>query len=321
MSSMDRNDNVQSHPKFKAKFIRDLKALFESRQYETYIERFKQFKKLNTPDDILVNYYYEALMQSNLYYYVIDYALERLHNGTGEYEDNMSFLLKAMLEEGRYGEVLDFTEHLMNETIPHRFRMFIQDIRHEAQSQIDALKDNRRTQIEDDDEEEPVNKEVYLKYTDDEKLAFIARITNLKQTVHRQTLRDVIDDVEDNTVKTAMLLYLKAIGDDEAIDVTKHGDVSSVIPSNLPQLEDTQLGGIVLSEVMMELEGNAPDIMELAQSLIISIMMEIYPVEPPFDDETLVVGFLKYIHNIVNIPYEDIGESRVTAWIERHFES
>lgn len=318
MSSMDRN--LQSHPRFKAKFVSDLKALYEKKKYDAYIERFKQFKQLNTPDDILVNYYFEALMHKNLYYYVIDYALERLQKGVGEYEDNMSFLLKAMLEEGRYTEVLEFTAHLMNETIPHRFRMFIQEVRYSAEEKLNSLKDKRRTHIVDV-EEEPVKADVYLTYTEEQKLAFIGEITKDKKTVHRESMRDVLNRVGSNTVKTAIFIYLKAIGDDEPIIVRKHKQTLEVVPVDLPQLEDTKLGGVVLGEVMMELEGSAPDIMELAQSLIISVMMNIYPIEPPFDHARLVTGFLKYIHDMVNLPYQDIDDNDVIAWINQHFET
>ncbi len=318
MSSMDRN--LQSHPRFKAKFVRDLKVLYEKNKYDAYIERFKQFKQLNTPDDILVNYYFEALMHKGLYYYVIDYALERLQQGVGEYEDNMSFLLKAMLEEGRYTEVLDFTAHLMNETIPHRFRMFIQEVRYGALEKLNSLQDKRRTHIIDV-EEEPVKVDVYLTYTEEQKLAFIGEITKDKKTVHRELMRVIINRVDSNTVKTAIFIYLKVIGDNEPITVKKHTQVLEIVPSELPQLEDTKIGGVVLGEVMMALEGSAPDIMELAQSLIISVMMNIYPIEPPFDDTRLVNGFLNYIHDMVNLPYQDIDDNEVITWINHHFET
>ena len=319
VSSMADNDNVQSHPRFKAKFVNDLQELHDNSQHAKYIARFRQFKKLNRPDDRFVNYYFEALMHEKLYYYIIDYALERMQQGVGDYEDNMSFLLKAMLEEGRYDEVLDFTAHLTNENIPHRFRMFIFEIRHAANERLGKLRERRRhieAALED-----PIDTQVFMIYSKEQRLTFIAGITKDKNAVHRETMREVLNKVHDNTLMTAILIYLKTIGDNEVIVVTKHKQTLEIVPALLPDLEETILGSVVLRDVMAELEGNAPDIMELAQSLIISVMMNIYPIEPPFDSDRLSYGFLKYIHNIVNLPYQDIGDDAVIAWIERHFET
>lgn len=315
MSSMDRN--VQSHPRFKAKFVRDLETLYKKKKYDAYILRFKQFKQLNTPDDLLVNYYFEALMHKRLYYYVIEYALERMQQGQGDYEDNMSFMLKAMLEEERYDEVLEFTAHLMQETIPHHFRMFIREVRLDAEAKIAEYRDKRRTKITEDDT--PIDVDTFFNFSTDEKLGFIGQITKEEARVHRQVVRDVLDVVNDNTLKTAMLIYLKTIEDREIIHVTKHDQVKEVIPSDLPNLEDTTLGGKVIRDVIEQVESNAPDLMSLAESLIISIMMDIYPIEPPFSARKLTNGFLSYIHESVNLPHDYNADADVTAWIKTHF--
>lgn len=315
MSSMDRN--LQSHPKFKAKFIRDLKELYDKKKHADYIERFRQFKKINTPDDILVVYYYETLIAKKLYYYVVDYALERMHAGVGDYEDNMSYMLRAMMLEERYDEVIDFTKHLMNETIPHRFRMFIQEIRQDAIAAMDEKHRNRyRRKIVD--EVDLISKEEFLGMPHALRLNFLQQITEKKRAGHREMVRACITDNIDNTIKTVMLLFLNAIEDDEEIAVPKGDQIKNVVPKDLPKLEHTRLGGKILKGVKREIESDSPDLIEHAESVIIGVLMQLYPMEPPYDDARMIKGFKNYIYHIVNLPNTYEEDKSVKIWIEDH---
>lgn len=312
------NHNLQSHPKFQAKYIRDLTALYDNKKYDEFISKFKQYKQLNTPDDTLVLYYFESLMRKRLYYYVVNYALERMQEGIGDYEDNMSYMLKAMLEEKRYDEILDFTQHLMDETIPHRFRMFVQEIRQDALSQIKAARNARRKTEIINTPDDLIDKEKFMVFTSNQQLTFLHQITEQKVGYYRELVRDSIKDTADHIVKTLMLLYLKAIDDNEAIAVPKGNQVKTVIPKDLPALEHTILGGKVLNAVKKELESDSPDLIELTDALIIGVLMQVYPMDPPFDDKTLINGFLKYIFDIVNIPHDIDDDKRIRVWIENH---
>lgn len=313
------NRSMQSHPKFKAKFERDLKALYADKKYEEFINGFRQYKKLNTPDDTLVIYYYESLMHERLYFIVVNYALERMHEGEGNYEDNTEYMLKAMLEDKRYEEIIDFSNHLMREVIPHRFRMMIQELRQDATNAIEDMRRERsakrkKKEVIDD----LIDKETFIKYSDEHKLNFLKKIIEQEAVVYRDLVRDLIPGISSHMVITMMLIYLKTIEDTEQLEVSKDEHAFTVTPSELPVLEATRLGGGVRQAVKDRIESESPDLVDVMDALVISVLMQIYPFDPPFDDDELVSGFVTLGLEMVNIPHEYESNESVLEWIKNH---
>lgn len=310
---------MQSHPKFKAKFERDLKALYADKKYEEFINGFRQYKKLNTPDDTLVIYYYESLMHERLYFIVVNYALERMHEGEGNYEDNTEYMLKAMLEDKRYEEIIDFSNHLMREVIPHRFRMMIQELRQDATNAIEDMRGERspkrkKKEVIDD----LIDKETFIRYSDEHKLNFLKKIIEQEAVVYRDLVRDLIPGISSNMVITMMLIYLKTIEDTEQLEVSKDEHALTVTPSELPVLEATRLGGGVRQAVKDRIESESPDLVDVMDALVISVLMQIYPFDPPFDDDELVSRFVTLGLEMVNIPHDYESNESVLEWIKNH---
>ncbi|SEV82553.1 hypothetical protein [Aliicoccus persicus] len=313
------NHSMQSHPKFKAKFERDLKALYADKKYEEFIKGFRQYKKLNTPDDTLVIYYYESLMHERLYFIVVNYALERMHEGEGNYEDNTEYMLKAMLEDKRYEEIIDFSNHLMREDIPHRFRMMIQEIRQDATHAIEDTQRERLTKLKKKEViDDLIDNETFIKYSDEHKLNFLKKIIEQETDSYRELVRDLIPSTSSNMVITMMLIYLKTIDDNESLEVSKDDHALTVTPRELPVLEETRLGGGVRQAVNDKIESQAPDLVDVMDAFVIGVLMQVYPFDPPFDDAELVNGFVNLGLEMVNIPHDYETDESVLEWIKKH---
>src|SRR5699024_12520897 len=98
---------------------------------------------------------------------LVDYSLEQMNNGDGNYETHMVYMLQALSDMGNYEEVLEFSGHLLEEPIPQSFRIDILSLRQNAANKLRGMLS----------EQEPViSKEEFDKFNLFQQLEFVEKI-------------------------------------------------------------------------------------------------------------------------------------------------
>jgi hypothetical protein len=82
---------------------------------------------------------YETLLRSKRPGELVDYSLEQMNNGDGNYETHMVYMLQALSDMGNYEEVLEFSGHLLEEPIPQGFRIDILSLRQNAANKLRGM--------------------------------------------------------------------------------------------------------------------------------------------------------------------------------------
>ncbi|WP_411841929.1 hypothetical protein [Salinicoccus sp. HZC-1] len=293
------SDKVSSHRRFLQKVERDLKRLYEDGEYESYIERFTQYIAHTEPELELIEKYYESRLRANDKEAIVDDALLSMNAGAGNYETHMYYLLVALIELERYFEVIEFSDHLMNENIPQGFRIEVAALRHRAKKALD----NKRMVPEVGPEPE-VTADTFVNMLHYEKLELVAEWTEEKNGKYLEMIREAITETKNYELITFMLLYLKEFNDDKPIEIEKFDEVTAVIPGNLESLEELDLSRTVLFSVLSEMEERMPEFLESARAMVMSHIIHCYPFTPDIEMDDLIYSYLLILHEMVNLEYE-----------------
>ena len=134
------DDKVISHKRFLGKMKRDMETDHQNGDHEAFIAKFRRYEELGEPPIEVVEQFYRALSAIGKHDEIIDYALLQMNAGRGHYDVHMRHLLEGLLSQERYFEVVEFSDHLMKEEIPHEFRIEVAALRHRAKKAIDEKK-------------------------------------------------------------------------------------------------------------------------------------------------------------------------------------
>lgn len=292
-------DKVSSHRRFLKKAEHDLEKLFDNEEYASFIGRFSQYAKHADPEIELVEKYYESRLRTDDAGAIVDDALMSMNEGAGNYETHMYYLLTALIELGRYFEVIEFSDHLMAENIPQGFRIEVAALRHRAKKALDEK------QEESGRGNEPVvtadDFRAMLHY---EKLEHLAQWTDGQDAEYMDLVRNALSETKNYQLITFMLLYLKEIKDDTPVAIEKFGKKSVVVPAELDTLEALELSRIVLSGVLEETEERMPEFLESAKAMVMSHITHCYPLTPDINPDSLIDSYLLILHEMVNLEYE-----------------
>lgn len=292
-------DKVSSHRRFIKKAEQDLKQLYGDAEYSAYIGRFSQYVKLAEPELELVEKYYESRLKTDDAGPVVDDALMSMNEGAGNYETHMYYLLTALIELGRYFEVIEFSDHLMGENIPQAFRIEVAALRHRAKK---ALDDNQEASTVKS--KPKVDVDEFRKMLHYEKLENLAEWTKEHNDKYMELVRNALSETKNYQLITFMLLYLKEIKDDTPVAIEKFGKKSVVVPAELDTLEALELSRIVLSGVLEETEERMPEFLESAKAMVMSHITHCYPLTPDINPDSLIDSYLLILHEMVNLEYE-----------------
>ncbi len=307
-------DKITTHQRFLKKAEKDLVRMFKDGEFEAFRENYHHFIKMGPPDIRVEEMFYEAMDALGEYEHVVDYSLMQLNAGSGDYETHMIELLKALTHLERYYEVINFSDHLMEEKIPQGFRIEIAAIRHRAKKAIDDLQYRRS---DDADERNPGQEDIDLdEMSHQEILRMFSTFADEKDIRYKDFVLEHLESVHDKDIVTFMLLYLKEIGYDRPVTHHKFGKPVDVVPVDLPSLEDVMLIRDVEPEVIGVLESQSPQIVGEAALLMTSHAIFNYPKEPDFKAEELVEGYLQYILDLLNVDHPYESNTHVFKWID-----
>lgn len=308
-------DKITTHQRFLKKAEKDLVQLFKDSEFRTFIERYHHYIEVGTADIRLEEMFYESLDALREYEKVTDYALKKLNEGSGDYEMHMLELLKALNHQERYYEVINFSDHLMEENIPQGFRIDIAGLRHQAKKAID----NKMAGAGDFREEEADELEVaeidLENMSHQEILRMFSTFADEKNDKYKTFVLDALENIDDKDIVTFMLLYLKEIGHDGKVKHYKFGEAMEVNPVELPILEEVPMISEVEPEVLDVLESQAPQIVSEATLLMTSHAIFNYPKKLDFSSEEMIEGYLEYILDLLNVDHSYSAEDRVYEWI------
>ncbi|WP_462420897.1 hypothetical protein [Salinicoccus sp. Marseille-QA3877] len=309
-------DKITTHQRFLKKAEKDLVQLFKDSEFKTFIERYYHYIGMSATDIRLEEMFYESLDALNEYEKMSDYALMKLNEGSGDYEMHMLELLKALIHQERYYEVINFSDHLMEENIPQGFRIDVAALRHQAKKAIDnkkagALepaeeKASEKLEVEDIDLENMSHQEI---------LRMFSTFADEKNDKYEDFVLDALENISDKDIVTFMLLYLKEIGYNNKVKHFKFGKAEEVNPSELPILEEVPLISEVEPEVLDVLESQAPQIVSEATLLMTSHAIFNYPKNLEFSSEEMIEGYLVYILDLLNVDHSFSAKDRVYEWI------
>lgn len=306
--AMHMDSKLTSHQRFISKFERDLKAYYDAGDDQRFMQTFSKYTELTEPSETIEALLYETLLRTNRHGELIDYSLEQMNNGDGDYETHMVYMLKGLLEMGNYEEVLEFTEHLLEESIPQSFRIDILTIRQYAANKIRGLIADQETVISPED---------FEAFNLFEKLEFVERITETSDIAYSELIKNAFDKTERNELQTAMLLYLRSVRYNGTLTIEKCDVKMDVIPSELTVLEAYFIVKDILPKVLSEVEQFNPSFTEAATELLMGHAIYMYPVKPDFNIADIADAYVARIQTMLGMDNVQNADAEILNWLDK----
>lgn len=300
------DNKVTTHHRFIKKFERDLKAYFDAGDDARFLSTFSKYTNLTEPSEHAEEMLYETLLRSKRPGELVDYSLEQMNNGDGNYETHMVYMLQALSDMGNYEEVLEFSGHLLEEPIPQGFRIDILSLRQNAANRLRGMLS---------DQEPVISKEEFDKFNLFQQLEFVEKITTAHDITYTDLIREAFSEVKRNELKTAMLLYLRSVRSNGTLTIEKCGVKMTVQPAELVSLEEYFIVKDVLPKVLDEVEQFNPSFTEAATELLMGHAIYMYPVQPDFTAEAAVQAYCERIEEMLGMPASYDADAKVKRWL------
>lgn len=304
---MHMDNKLTSHHKFISKIERDLKAYYDAGDDKRFMQTFNKYTELTEPSETIEEILYETLLRTNRQGELVDYSLEQMNNGDGDYETHMVYMLKGLLEMGNYEEVLEFSEHLLEESLPQSFRIDILTVRQYAANKIRGMII---------DEAPTVSPEEFEALNLFEKLEFVESITEKSDITYSGLIKNAYDKTERKELQTAMLLYLRSVRYNGTLTIEKCGIKMDINPSKLAVLEEYFFVKEILPKVVSEVEQFNPSFTEAATELLMGHAIYMYPVKPDFDITAVADAYIARIQAMLGMDDIQNADAEILNWLE-----
>lgn len=300
------DNKVTTHDRFVKKFERDLKAYFDAGDNARFLKTFNKYMDISEPSELTEEMLYETLLRAKRPGELVDYSLEQMNNGDGDYETHMVYMLQALSDMGNYEEVLEFSGHLLEEPIPQGFRVDILSLRQNASNKLRGMLV----------EKEPViSKEEFDKFNLFQQLEFVEKITETNDITYKNLILEAFAETERNELQTAMLLYLRSVRSNGTLTIEKCGVKMTVKPSELMSLEEYFIVNDVLTKVLDEVEQFNPSFTEAVTELLMGHAIYMYPVQPDFKTEAVIKAYAERIEEMLGMEPSYEADPNVKRWL------
>ncbi|CAD2073458.1 hypothetical protein GCM10007275_02570 [Jeotgalicoccus coquinae] len=300
------DNKVTTHHRFIQKFERDLKAHYDAGDDTRFLKTFSKYTELSEPSELAEEMLYETLLRAQRPGELVDYSLEQMNNGDGDYETHMVYMLQALSDMGNYEEVLEFSGHLLEEPIPQGFRVDILSLRQNAANKLRGMLTEAEPAVSKDD---------FDKMNLFQQLEFVEKITQTHDLAYMNLIMEVFSETGRNELQTAMLLYLRSVRANGTLTIEKCGVEMTVKPSGLSSLEEYFIVRDVLPKVIDEVEQFNPSFTEAATELIMGHAIYMYPVQPDFTTEAVIKAYAERIEEMLGMPASYGAETEVKNWL------
>lgn len=302
------DNKVTTHHRFVKKFERDLKAYFDAGDHTRFLKTFNKYTALSEPSAHTEEMLYETLLRANCPGELVDYSLEQMNNGDGDYETHMVYMLQALSDMGNYEEVLEFSSHLLEEAIPQGFRVDILSLRQNAANKLSGLKVEAQPVI---------SKEAFDKLNLFQKLEFVEKITETNDIMYTNLILDAFAKTERNELQTAMLLYLRSVRSNVTLTIEKCGLKMMMKPSELMSLETYFIVRDILPKVLDEVEQFNPSFKEAVTELLMGHAIYMYPVQPDFTLNAMIKAYSERIEEMLGMETSYEADPVVKRWLSK----
>ncbi|CEA00599.1 hypothetical protein BN1048_01014 [Jeotgalicoccus saudimassiliensis] len=300
------DSKVTTHHRFIKKFERDLKAHYDAGDNARFLKTFNRYTGLTKPSEHAEELLYETLLRAGRPAELVDYSLEQMNNGDGDYETHMVYMLQALSDMGNYEEVLEFSGHLLDEPIPQGFRVDILSLRQNAANKLRGMFK----------EQEPaIGKDEFDRMNLFQQLEFVQKITETNDITYMNMILESFLETERNELQTAMLLYLRSVRANGTLTIEKCGVELTVRPSELDNLEQYFIVKDVLPKVTEEVEQFNPSFKEAATELIMGHAIYMYPVQPGFTADAVIKAYAERIEEMLGMPASYDADPEVKHWL------
>lgn len=300
------DNKVTTHHRFVEKFERDLKAYFDAGDNTRFLKTFNKYMDISEPAELAEEMLYETLLRAKRPGELVDYSLEQMNNGDGDYETHMVYMLQALSDMGNYEEVLEFSGHLLEESIPQGFRIDILSLRQNAANKLRGLKV----------EAEPViSKEAFEELNLFQQLEFVEKITETHDITYANLILEAFAKTERNELQTAMLLYLRSVRSNGTLTIEKCGVKMTVQPSELSSLEAYFIVKDILPKVLDEVEQFNPSFTEAVTELLMGHAIYMYPVQPDFTSSAVIKAYAERIEEMLGMEPSYEADPNVKRWL------
>lgn len=300
------DSKVTTHHRFIKKFERDLKAHYDAGDNARFLKTFNRYTGLTKPSEHAEELLYETLLRAGRPAELVDYSLEQMNNGDGDYETHMVYMLQALSDMGNYEEVLEFSGHLLDEPIPQGFRVDILSLRQNAANKLRGMFK----------EQEPaIGKDEFDRMNLFQQLEFVQKITETNDITYMNMILESFLETERNELQTAMLLYLRSVRANGTLTIEKCGVELTVRPSELDNLEQYFIVKDVLPKVTEEVEQFNPSFKEAATELIMGHAIYMYPVQPGFTADAVIKAYAECIEEMLGMPASYDADPEVKHWL------
>lgn len=300
------DNKVTTHDRFVKKFERDLKEYFDAGDNARFLKTFNKYMDVSEPSELAEEMLYETLLRAKRPGELVDYSLEQMNNGDGDYETHMVYMLQALSDMGNYEEVLEFSGHLLEEPIPQGFRVDILSLRQNASNKLRGMLV----------EKEPViSKEEFDKFNLFQQLEFVEKITETNDITYKNLILEAFAETERNELQTAMLLYLRSVRSNGTLTIEKCGVKMTVKPSELMSLEEYFIVNDVLTKVLDEVEQFNPSFTEAVTELLMGHAIYMYPVQPDFKTEAVIKAYAERIEEMLGMEPSYEADPNVKRWL------
>lgn len=300
------DNKVTTHDRFVKKFERDLKAYYDAGDNAHFLKTFNKYMDISEPSELAEEMLYETLLRAKRPGELVDYSLEQMNNGDGDYETHMVYMLQALSDMGNYEEVLEFSDHLLEEPIPQGFRVDILSLRQNASNKLRGMLV----------EKEPViSKEEFDRFNLFQQLEFVGKITETNDITYKNLILEAFAETERNELQTAMLLYLRSVRSNGTLTIEKCGVKMTVKPSELMSLEAYFIVKDVLTKVLDEVEQFNPSFTEAVTELLMGHAIYMYPVQPDFTTEAVIKAYAERIEEMLGMEPSYEADPNVKRWL------
>ncbi len=300
------DNKVTTHDRFVKKFERDLKAYYDAGDNAHFLKTFNKYMDISEPSEHAEEMLYETLLRAKRPGELVDYSLEQMNNGDGDYETHMVYMLQALSDMGNYEEVLEFSDHLLEEPIPQGFRVDILSLRQNASNKLRGMLV----------EKEPIiSKEEFDRFNLFQQLEFVEKITETNDITYKNLILEAFAETERNELQTAMLLYLRSVRSNGTLTIEKCGVKMTVKPSELMSLEAYFIVKDVLTKVLDEVEQFNPSFTEAVTELLMGHAIYMYPVQPDFTTEAVIKAYAERIEEMLGMEPSYEADPNVKRWL------
>lgn len=255
-------------PRSKDKLIRDIKLAYNRDDLEEMYGLFDDYEEHYELDETLSLLKCAMLYRMNHFLELREEAIILLKQGFANYDELVIYYVESLNGLGQYFEVVEVIDQIIDEVQNHKTRMELLPLKSYALSQLEQHNRHAASQLQQFDTLE----------IRDQINTILALIDNSQYT-YKDTVANLLNEADiRNNVVSIMLEYLRFAEYEAEVHINKFNQSLSVVPKNLPGVEQTAMKLEVIPEVVKCLDNEGTQLIEEALHVMNNHAILLYPI-------------------------------------------